>query len=361
MVFSQALMRALHDEVVGQEYAITALTRAVTLALAGMRHPSRPLGVLAFVGPTGSGKSYVAQALGRVLMVDECRMVYVDCQRLGQASDPFSNLHDQLVAGLCNSQLATAFNQSAFAQPSLLCTAASLPIPTAAFSPGPFSIVVFDEADKAPAPFRENLCGAIDQGWMQSNGDFFWLGNALIILTATVSKKKTDQLVGRTIGFFGETEAEGEAAKRHLLALEEMDSVLGPRLVSRVDEIIIFERMNERDIVTLLDRKLSRIRKFLGGLGIGFVIDQPAKSFLLGQGLEDLAHGVRQIKRAVGNFLEFPLADLMLSGRLLPGMLVSANYQPPRSFLNFQIMIPQLVPPDMPLMKPIALEESAID
>ena len=202
---------------------------------------------------------------------------------------------------------------------------------------------------------------AIDQGWMQSNGDFFWLGNALIVLTATVSKKKTDQLVGRTIGFFGESEAEGEATKRHLLALEEMDSVLGPRLVSRVDEIIIFERLNERDIVTLLDRKLSRVREFLGGLGIGFVIDQPAKSFLRGQGLEDLAHGVRQIKRAVGNFLEFPLADLMLSGRLLPGMLVSVNYQPPRSFLNFQIMIPQLVSPDMPLMKPIALAESAID
>src|SRR5262249_17741383 len=159
------------------------------------------------------------------------------------------------------------------------------------------------------------------------NGDFFWLGNALIIFTATVSKKKTDQLVGRTIGFFGESEAEGESAKRHLLALEEMDSVLGPRLVSRVDEIIIFERLSDRDIVTLLDRMLSRIERFLAGLSIAFVIDQSAKSFLLGQGLEDLAHGVRQIKRAVGNFLEFPLADLMLSGRLLPGMLVAVNYQ----------------------------------
>jgi energy-coupling factor transporter ATP-binding protein EcfA2 len=185
------------------------------------------MGVLAFVGPTGSGKSYVAQALGRVLMVDESRMVYVDCQRLGQASDPVSNLHDQLVAGRCNSQMAMAFNQSPFAQPPLLFPAAPPPIPVAAFSPGPFSIVVFDEADKAPAPFRENLCRAIDQGWMQSNGD--------------------------------------------------------------------------------------------------------------------------------------PLADLMLSGRLLPGMLVSVNYQPPRSFLTFQIMIPRLVPPDMPLMKSIALEESAID
>jgi ATP-dependent Clp protease ATP-binding subunit ClpA len=360
MVFSQLLIQALHEEVVGQEYAITALTRAVTLALAGMRRPNRPLAVLAFVGPTGSGKTFVAQALARVLLADESRIAYVDCERLSQSADPVSQLREQPVAGRWNPQASLPSNQNSFLRPWLF--QGTLP---GSWQAGrlqqPFSIVVFDEADKASSSFRENLAGAIDRGWMLSDGEFLTLANAFVILTATVSRKKTDQLIGRSIGFFSDGEADRLAPGQHLLALQEMDAVLGPRLVGRVEEIIIFEHLNEGNVATLLERKLAQTERFLACSGIGFTIDHSARTFLLNQGLEDLAHGMRQIKRAISNNLEFPLADLMLSGRLLPGMLVAVNYQPPGSFLNFQIMIPQIVPPDMPAMKPIALEETTVN
>src|SRR5262249_17595042 len=179
--------------------------------------------------------------------------------------------------------------------------------------------------------------------------------------STTGFRKKNDQLNGRRIGYFSDGETDRLAPGQHLLALQEMDAVLGPRLVGRVDEIIIFEHLNEGNVATLLERKLAQTERFLACSGIGFTIDHSARTFLLNQGLEDLAHGMRQIKRAISNNLEFPLADLMLSGRLLPGMLVGVSYQPPGSFLNFQIMIPQIVPPDMPPLNPIALEEATVN
>src|SRR5262249_9572364 len=146
MVFSQLLMQALHEEVVGQEYAITALTRAVTLALAGMRNPNRPLAVLAFVGPTGSGKTNVAQTLARVLLADESRIAYVDCQRLSQSADPVSQSREQPVSGRWNQQ-ASLPSQTSFLPPWLFQE--TLPASRQAGRlQQPFSIVVFDEADK---------------------------------------------------------------------------------------------------------------------------------------------------------------------------------------------------------------------
>src|SRR5262249_34995804 len=83
----------------------------------------------------------------------------------------------------------------------------------------------------------------------------------------------------------------------------------------------------------------------LAASSIGLIISPEAKSFLLQQGLEDLTHGMRQLSRAVRNHLEFPLADLKLSGRLSPSTTVVVKYEPRRTFLHFQIQIPQLAPP----------------
>jgi len=337
MVFSNYLTQALQEQIIGQEYAVTALMRAVTLALAGMCYNNRPLAVLMFVGPTGSGKKHVAQSLARVLLGDERRMTYVNCQRLGQATNLLSDLHEQLLAGFLQFQIA------------------SLPWPP------PFSVILFEEIDKAPAAFRDILATAIDQGEIFLQGHFFPFRNSFIVLTSSFSKKKTDQLIGRTIGFLRDGETDLEMPRQHLVVLEEIDNLLGPGLVNRIDEIIIFERLNEQNIITLLERQLSEIERFLAHFSIGFLIDQDAKTFLLRHGLEDLTHGMRQIKRAVRNYLEFPLADLMMSRRLVPGTTVMVKYESPRNFLNFQIMIPRLAPKRWPPMKPLALQAEAVE
>jgi len=327
MVISSYLMRVLQEQVVGQESAVAAVSRAVTLALAGGCRNNRPLAVLLFAGPFGSGKIHVAQSLAYTLLGNACKLIYVNCQQLSEAADPLLNLHEQLATGYWYA-----------------CA-------TPPFWPSAFSIVVFEEIDKAPISFRDRLAAAIDRGELRSYGSFFSLRNTFIILTIHLSRKKADQLIGRPLGFSVEGETDVEMAGHHIMALEETDNMLGIDLVNHIDEIVIFERLTERYILMLLDRRLTEIERFLAGSSIGFIISPEAKSFLLKIGLGDLTHGMRQLNRGVRNYLEFPLADLMLSGRLSPGTIVEVKYEPPRAFLHFQILIPKFVLPQMSLVK----------
>jgi ATP-dependent Clp protease ATP-binding subunit ClpC len=336
MVFSQHLLDALRQQVVGQEYAVAALTRAVTLALTRMRHQNRPVGSFIFAGPTGSGKTHVARSLAQVVFGDERSVIYVNCRQVSQSKDQWQNLFEQLVAG---------------------CWQISIRHPLYGL---PFVILVFEEIDKAPSELRENLAAAIDRGGLVAKGQFFSLRDALIIMTTTLSKKQTDQIVGRTIGFFREGEPESETKGQHVLALEEMDRIVGAHLVGRSDEIILFERLTPEHLGLLLDRKLASIERCLAISGVSFVVQTSARSFLLESGTEDLAHGVRQINRAVRNLIEFPLADLMLSGRITAGTGVHLSHQPPRSFLNFQIAVPVVLPAHMPVAKPLEVAEESI-
>lgn len=312
-------MQALQDEIVGQEYAVAAITRAATLALAGLRRRGEGLGVLLFLGPPGSGKSHTARTLARVLTGSDERMIYVNCQRLDQDVDNLANLEKQLTAGYLKLQLA---------------------------GPAACRVVVFEEIDKAAAAFRDDLALGIDCGAISTPGQVFPLRDTFVILISDLSRKKADQLVGRTIGFFLDGDPADEMSRRQSAALEEADLRLGPRLVSRIDEIVIFERLSQQNIITLLERRLTGIERYLARSCIGFIIEQEARTFLLKEGLLDLNHGARQISRVVRNYLEFPLADLMLSRRLAPGTTVTVNHEQARAFLNFEIMIPGITAPD---------------
>ena len=336
MVFSRHLLDALRQEVVGHEYAVTALTRAITIAFTRMRAPNRPIAALIFAGPAGSGKTHVARSLARVAFGDEGSVIYVNCQQVSQAKDPSLNLSEQLLGGYCQ-------------------IAIRRPLPTA-----PFVILVFEEIEKAAPQLRDDLAAAIQRGALLTRGLVFPLHNTLIIMTTTLTKKQTDQIIGRTIGFFSEGEPDYQTRERHVLALEEMDRILGAYLVGRSDEVILFERLTAQHLELLLDRRLAGVEKYLASFGIGFGIDSAARSFLLERGVEDMAHGVRQINRAVKNLVEFPIADLMLSGRLTPTTSVLARHEPPRSFLNFQITIPFMLPANVPVQEPVELDLESV-
>jgi len=316
MVFSNFIMQALQEETVGQEYAVAALTRAVTLSIAGMRPRADVAATLLFIGPPSSGKNHMARMLSRVLTGNEKAMTCINCQQI--ESDQARPTENVPASGYLTRQIW--FNH----EPS-------------------YNVVVFEEIDKAPPSFRDNLALAIDRGVLWAPGFAMSLKNSFVILISELSRKKTDQLVGRTIGFFLDGETEVEASRRQAVALEEVDARLGPRLVSRIDEIVVFDRLNEQNIVTLLERQISAIELYLARFCIGIMIEQEAKTFLLKEGLDDLNHGARQITRVVRNYLEFPLADLMLSSRLVPGTTAIVKYDRPRSFLHFEIMTPSLV------------------
>ena len=261
MVFSNLVLRALQDQMVGQEYAVAALTRAVTLAAAGLRRRGGVLGVLLFIGPASSGKTHMTRTLARVMTGNEHTMISVNCQHLDQGSDHLTNLEAQFTSALRHTRMPGDASMS--------------------------QIVVFEEIDKAPPAFRDDLALGIDCGAISTPNQILPLRNSFVVLISDLSRKKADQLVGRTIGFFLDGEPAAEMSRRQAVALEEVDSRLGPRLVSRVDEIVVFERLSQQNIITLLERQLARIERYLACSCIGFIIEQDARTFLLKEGLED--------------------------------------------------------------------------
>jgi ATP-dependent Clp protease ATP-binding subunit ClpA len=104
--------------------------------------------------------------------------------------------------------------------------------------------------------------------------------------------------------------------------------------------MVVFERLNEQNVITLLERSLAEFDQKLAASGIGFKIEEEAKTFLLRNCLDDPTHRVRQLKRVVRNYLEFPIYDLMLSGQLTTGMAAVVTHEEPRNFLNFRVMVP---------------------
>ena len=336
MVVSNLLMQAIQQHVAGQEYAVAALARAATLAMAGVARSDGPLTVLLFLGPAGSSKTHVARSFARVVTGNERKMIHVDCQRLAQDGDQLSSLHEQL---------ALEYRRSASADLSSLLG---------------FTVILFDRIDETPASLRETLSSEIERGEFITPDECCSLHNSFVILTASLSKKKTDQLIGRTIGFFRDGETDIEMPRQRLIPLDEMDNMFGARLVNQIDEIIIFDRPNEQTLVTLFERQLSEIERRLASYSIGFMIDQDARAFLIGRSLQDLAHGMRQLKRAVRNHLEFPIADLIISGQLKPGTIVVVKHESPRSFLNFQIMIPSFATDQPHFVRPQTLSAGSI-
>src|SRR5262249_42154867 len=140
------------------------------------------------------------------------------------------------------------------------------------YGPHTFRIIVFEDIDKAPVSLRDHLVTMIDRGAILIKGSALSLSNSIIILISSLLKKKADQLVGRSIGFFLYAESAVDVSRQHIHALEEMDNLLGARLVSRIDEIIIFERLNELNILSLLEHYITDLENYLASFSIGFVI-----------------------------------------------------------------------------------------
>jgi ATP-dependent Clp protease ATP-binding subunit ClpA len=309
-MFSNLLRHALDAEIIGQEQAVVALTRAVTLAVAGRRNAHRPLAALLFVGPTGSGKTSAALALARVLLGDPARMVYIEGRPFADVADAERHILEQLEAGLARA--------------------------------GPVSVILFDDVDKTPHEIRNELAAGIGRGELTVAGTRFPLANAFVVCACTLARREMEQITGRTVGFTSESATMLEMPRYQAVALERMDALVGERLVRRLDEIVPFAPIGERDVVLLLDREVAHIERALAAGGVGMVVDASAKAFMLQLGLVDVNHGFRQIKRAIRNYLEFPLADFAMSNRLVCGTTIFVTHELPLAHLSFRLAIPRL-------------------
>jgi ATP-dependent Clp protease ATP-binding subunit ClpC len=283
----------LHGRVVGQDEAVFAVSEAVRRARAGLKDPRRPVGSFIFLGPTGVGKTELARALAEFLFDDENAMVRLD---MSEYMEKFST--SRLVG--------SPPGYVGFDEGGQL---------TEAVRRRPYSVVLFDEIEKAHQDVFNMLLQILDDGRLtDGKGRVVDFKNSVIIMTSNVG---SETIAKQPLGFTSKAGA-AEGADLEQRLLEELRKAFRPEFLNRVDEIIVFKRLTEEQLEQIVDLLLARLRDLAMGQGMAMQVTEEAKRFLVERGT-DVQYGARPLKRAIQRYVENPLSSELLRGTFVPG------------------------------------------
>ncbi len=296
------LEKTLHKRIIGQDEAVTKLSRAIRRGRVGLKDPNRPIGSFLFLGPTGVGKTELCKALAETLFGSEKDMIRVDMSEFLEphsvakmiGSPPGYVGHDE------GGQLAEKIRRH------------------------PFSVVLFDEIEKAHPDVFNVLLQVLDDGHItDSKGRKVSFKNAVIIMTSNAGAQSIVE--PKKLGFnFNESEEDLHKDMKNGV-MEEVKRIFKPEFINRIDDIIVFRKLNDtdmKDIVTLLSKDL--IERAKENMDITLKITAKAKEYIINKG-SDRKYGARPLKRAIQNLIEDPLSEELLSGRCKAGDTVSAD------------------------------------
>ena len=284
----------LHNRVIGQNLAVSAVSNAVRRARAGLNDENRPLGSFLFLGPTGVGKTELTKALASFLFDDDMAMVRIDMSEF---------MEKHAVSRLIGAPPGyVGYDEGG--------------VLTEAVRRRPYQVVLFDEVEKAHPDVFNVLLQVLDDGQLtDGQGRTVDFKQTLIILTSNLGAQALSQLPDG---------ADSADAKRDV-----MDAVRAhfrPEFLNRLDETIIFDRLGRADMDGIVDIQLARLQKRLMGRKITLAFDDVAKTWLADEGY-DPVFGARPLKRVIQRALQDPLAELLLSGDVNDGdtVVVSAG------------------------------------
>ncbi len=292
-----SLEEHLHRRVVGQDEAVSAVADAVIRARSGLKDPNRPIGSFILLGPTGVGKTELARALAEFLFDDEHAMIRIDMSeyqekhtvaRLIGAPPGYVGYEE-------GGQLSEAVRRR------------------------PYSVVLFDEIEKAHADVFNVLLQILDDGRLtDGQGRVVNFKNTIIIMTSNIGSHLILEYSGQLEG------AQYEQMKASVL--EAMRHHFRPEFLNRVDEIIVFHALTEEDLKKIVDIQLERLRRRLEERRITLELTEEAKSHLARAGY-DPVYGARPLKRAIQREIETPLSRLILKGEVKDNSVVRADVE----------------------------------
>ncbi|WP_316862816.1 ATP-dependent chaperone ClpB [uncultured Cohaesibacter sp.] len=274
----------LGKRVIGQAEAVTAVSKAVRRARAGLQDPNRPIGSFMFLGPTGVGKTELTKSLADFLFDDEHAMVRLDMSE-------FMEKHS--VARL----IGAPPGYVGYEEGGVL---------TEAVRRRPYQVILFDEIEKAHPDVFNVLLQVLDDGRLtDGHGRTVDFRNTLIIMTSNLG---AEFLLGKA-----ETDL-GEEDRQNVLNV--VRSAFRPEFLNRIDEIIIFHRLMREHMASIVEIQMQRMAKLLVDRKIELVLDDEAVQWLANKGY-DPAYGARPLKRVIQRYLQDPLAEELLSGGIL--------------------------------------------
>ncbi|HUK90338.1 MAG TPA: ATP-dependent chaperone ClpB [Blastocatellia bacterium] len=286
----------LHQRVVGQDEAVTAVSEAVLRARSGLKDPNRPIGSFIFLGPTGVGKTELARALAVFLFDDERAMIRIDMSE-------YQERHT--VARLVG------------APPGYVGYEEGGQL-TEAVRRHPYSVILFDEIEKAHADVFNVMLQILDDGRLtDSQGRTVDFKNTIVIMTSNIGGHRILEYRGSF------SDAGYERMKEAVL--EEMRRHFRPEFLNRVDEVIVFHGLSEEDLTKIVEIQLERLRARLAERHITLTLDASAREHLVRVGY-DPNYGARPIKRAIQREIETPLARMILGGEVRDGQNLVAEY-----------------------------------
>ncbi|WP_317056131.1 ATP-dependent chaperone ClpB [Roseovarius rhodophyticola] len=285
----------LHGRVIGQDTAVKAVANAVRRARAGLNDENRPLGSFLFLGPTGVGKTELTKAVAEFLFDDDSAMVRIDMSE-------FMEKHS--VARLIGAPPGyVGYDEGG--------------VLTEAVRRRPYQVVLFDEVEKAHPEVFNVLLQVLDDGVLtDGQGRTVDFKQTLIILTSNLGSQALSQLPEG---------ADASDARRDVM--DAVRSHFRPEFLNRLDEIVVFDRLNRDQMDGIVDIQLSRLLKRLASRKITLELDAEAKTWLADEGY-DPVYGARPLKRVIQKALQNPLAEALLAGDILDGSTVPVSAGP---------------------------------
>ena len=280
----------LSHRVIGQEEALMAVANAVRRARAGLQDPNRPVGSFIFLGPTGVGKTETARALAEFLFDDERAMIRLDMSEY---------MEKHAVARM----IGAPPGYVGYEEGGQL---------TEAVRRRPYSVVLFDEIEKAHSDVFNVLLQILDDGRLtDSKGRTVDFKNTVLIMTSNLGSREIQA-------------AEGDEKQVREAVLQELRSQFKPEFLNRVDDVVIFHQLSREQIGQIIDVQLERLREMLRERNVFMVLDKSARELLAREGY-DPSYGARPLKRAIQTLIQNPLAIKLLRGEILPGQTIKIS------------------------------------
>jgi len=282
----------LGNRVIGQEEALAAVANAVRRARAGLQDPNRPIGSFIFLGPTGVGKTETARALAEFLFDDERAMVRLDMSEY---------MEKHAVARM----IGAPPGYVGYEEGGQL---------TEAVRRRPYSVVLFDEIEKAHTDVFNVLLQILDDGRLtDSKGRTVDFKNTVLIMTSNLGSREIQA-------------AEGDEKQVREAVTQELRLHFKPEFLNRVDDVVVFHQLSQEQIGKIIDVQLERLKSMLSERNVTLVLEPSARELLMREGY-DPTYGARPLKRAIQSLIQNPLAVKLLQGEILPGQTVrvSAN------------------------------------
>ena len=292
------LDKELHKRVIGQNEAVDAVAKAIRRSRVGLKNPNRPIGSFLFLGPTGVGKTELSKALAESLFGTEDAMIRID--------------------------------MSEFMEPHSVAKLIGAPPGYVGFDDGgqltekirrkPYSVILFDEIEKAHPDVMNMLLQILEDGRLtDSQGRTVNFKNTVIIMTSNIGARLITEK--KSLGFANSSDEdetkEYEDIKKNVMA--ELKKELRPEFINRIDDIIVFHKLNDDEIRSIIDLLLRNVEQRLVEQGLNIKIDKSVKELIAKKGV-DKEFGARPLRRAIQNIVEDKLAEEILDGNIKTGV-----------------------------------------